>query len=295
MQPEAACKDKKETQTAALSLSAVIILTVALLLGRAALLSDSQDLLGNTSTWTALTIFLMIGALVLRFDFVEMAKEEAKKEGVHYEPGTTWWLWLTAALLLTAAVAWTEMPAGFYAAPSSTAVANQGSTVSWVDPKLMEELHSRALKLKGAPQDMENTIGRDLDASLVGQTGVPTGLPAAARRCARKEITALAHAAPATCVPATAAHRWHASVQLLDEITIFLLTAALAIGLAACISDVREMAQEQQEEAAFGSVGGFPDAEKKPSTSRSYWRLYVCIALLVAAAASFAASFFEGM
>lgn len=38
-------------------------------------------LLGDTATWTALAVCLMLGAVVMRFDFVDAMKEEAEKEG----------------------------------------------------------------------------------------------------------------------------------------------------------------------------------------------------------------------
>merc|ERR1719272_579876 len=39
-------------------------------------------LLGDTATWSALVIFLMVGAVVMRVDFIDAVKEEAMKDGL---------------------------------------------------------------------------------------------------------------------------------------------------------------------------------------------------------------------
>ena len=56
------------------SLSTVTLLAIALLLGRAALITETEELLGDVPTLTALMIFLAAGAAVMRFDFIEFSK-----------------------------------------------------------------------------------------------------------------------------------------------------------------------------------------------------------------------------
>merc|ERR1719454_1788823 len=166
-----------------------MVLAVALLLGRAALITDTEELLGETPTWTALVVFLAVGAVVMRTDFIEFAKEEARKDGVNFEPASTRWLWLLLALLLSAAVAWNGMTAPQYL-PSAAVTGPVTTQKLWQPVLMMEELYLRAAKVTGAPEDLENAVGRDLDASLVRRTDTHTNW-VVPRRSARKEIVAM--------------------------------------------------------------------------------------------------------
>jgi len=103
-----------------------------LLSGRAALLTDREELLGETPTLAALVIFLMVGAVLMHFDFIDVAKDEAKKEGLQclYQfPLIPLVLGGGVALFLALAVVW-----------------GQGSTQDvFVD--LMEGVYLQATKL----------------------------------------------------------------------------------------------------------------------------------------------------
>merc|ERR1719440_29617 len=142
--------------------------------------------------------------------------------------------------------------------PQSTAVVGPVTTQKLWYPELMKELYLRAAKVKDA---------------------------------------AIADLTSERCVPATTSLRWRLSVQVADEVSIFLLSLAIAIGLATAISDFAEMSKEAQEEKSVGAAVEHPEAEKihKPSSSSSQWRLMACIALLLAVAAGFVASMGEDM
>lgn len=279
----------KDMQTSTPSLSIVVFLATALLFGRAALLADSQELFGDISIWTALVVFFVIGAMVMRFDFVDIVREEAKQDG-HAQPSeppslSPPWLVLGCVVALLVAVA-LGMTAGQYPSPPSGAVARgqgAGTQLAAIDPLVMKELLSRSAKV---------TEVASLDATMVPGAGNVQGpVLQAAGRCRVKAAELI------KCTPAAGASRWQLSVQLTDEVTIFLLSAALAIGLATAISDIAELSQAQQE-AATGAVGEFPSPEKefrKASQARSQWRLLACVVLLIAVAASFVASLMEGM
>jgi len=246
------------------------LLAIVLLLGRAALHTDSEELLGDTPTWTALVIFLMVGTVVMRFDFIDIAKEEAKKEGSQclYQfsliPAGCCWLILggAVALFLALAVVW-----------------GQGSTRDvFVD--FIEGVHLQATRLVDAislavamyfGRKMPTlwpigTLGHaDTDelhteaptwASLViflmvGAVVMAVDLSGIVREEARKEgLQSLEDFSliPAGCgrlvlgfgvvlpLALAAARCWQVSGQLADEVTSFFLSAALAVGLATTVT-----------------------------------------------------------
>jgi hypothetical protein len=303
-QYEPVCKESKETSAPPLSVA--VFLVTALLLGRAAFLNDAQESLGDGSTWTALTAFLVTGVIVMRFDIHDIAREEARKESGKQTPfnphaaKSAWpWLILTSLAVLLLAVAATccaEATAGrrpYMAAPLRVPSDSLKSSTAVIF--MSEELHIRSTKLKGAPEDIENVFGRYFDASLVRGPDFTTRLPEAAHSRAREEAAATIATLRAKCLKATTPHRWHASVNLPDELAIFFLSAALAIGLATSRSDVSEISQEDQDRITTGSEVEMPSAEKffKPSQARSQWRLFACVALLLALVASMVASLVE--
>lgn len=86
-----------EEQTT-LPLSSLILLFAMLVpVGYAALHTDSEELLDDPRTSTALAVFLLFGFLMWRFDFVDAIEEEAEKEDSHSMPEISLlpaWCWL---------------------------------------------------------------------------------------------------------------------------------------------------------------------------------------------------------
>lgn len=295
-----ACKEAPQTPTPPFSVAA--FLATALLVGRATLFPDAQGPLSDETTWTALMTFLTIGAAVMRFDILDIAKEEAKKEegqSSSVKQSQSGWSWLAitsfSVLLLGIALACSAQASaglqGQHRSWSSTALPLRtppdsiGSSMEVL--KLSKELYMRSSKLKGDADHIENVHGRYLDASLIRGIDYSARLSKAARRCAEKEAAAILANMPMKQSQPPSPRRWNTAMQLCNEAAIFFLSAALAIGLATSRSDVLEMSQEEEQDAVTGTIS-FPSAEKclKPSRSHSQWRIFACGVLLLAAAVS---------
>lgn len=77
--------------------SLVLLLAMLVPVGYAALHTDSEELLNDSRTSTALAVFLLLGFLMMRFDFVDAIEEEAEKEDATSTPEISFipvWGWL---------------------------------------------------------------------------------------------------------------------------------------------------------------------------------------------------------
>lgn len=98
----------EEEQTTLPLSSLVLLLAMMIPVGYAALHTDSEELLDDSRTSTALAIFLLLGFLMMRFDFVDAVEEEAEKEGSHSVPAISLipaWSCLMLACGVAAAIA----------------------------------------------------------------------------------------------------------------------------------------------------------------------------------------------
>jgi len=253
-QSTAMCKDAQTSSPRVSSLAS--LLAIALFLGHAALHSDSEELLGNTPTWTALVIFLMVGAVLMRFDFIDAVKAETKKEGLQsldqfpVIPVGCCWLILGCgvALFLALSTGWC-----------------QGSTQDGLTYQLfMEELHSHATNLKDASflaiAKLLGTVLHTDSEKLLDDT--PTWIAlviflmvgtvvmyfdfidAVKEEASKEGLQSMGQFSliPSGCrlgcgvaLALAVAHHWHIAYS--DEVAILFLSAVLAIGLAATISN----------------------------------------------------------
>merc|ERR1719337_268826 len=111
---------------------------------------------------------------------------------------------------------------------------------------MREQLSSRAAKLKGTAENVENVFGRYFDASLVRGTDYYDVSSVRARRCANAETIAVLATSPTKSSHTAKVRRWSASVSWSNETSIFFLSVALALGLATSRSDRLEMTREDQ-------------------------------------------------
>jgi len=225
----------KDAQTSAPPVSSLAaLLAIALLVGHAALQTDSEELLGNTPTCWALVIFLMVGAVVMRFDFMDAVKEEATKEGLQF---------LDQLSLIPAGCCWLFLGCGV-----ALLLALAGAQDGLVDPLFMEELHMHATNLKDALFG-EELLGNTPTWTalviflMVGAVVMRFDFIEAVKEEAKKQglqsteqiyvITTGRRRLILGCGVALAfavTRRW-------DDIAIFFLSAVLVIGLATTISN----------------------------------------------------------
>jgi H+/Cl- antiporter ClcA len=262
--------------------SAAAVLALPLLLGREAVLTREQEQLSDASILTVLVMSLAIGTLVMHYDILDMAKQEAKKQADSLQQSSStssagqFWFVFTSLLVLIIgiAVAWfTKIPAGRY----SPIVQDIWTHTQMLDPYTIWPL---------ADSILSQVFGIDVTAHL----------PEAVGSCVHREVIGIidASGAKTKCYLPKSPRAWNTAVNWSNEVAIFFLSAALVIGFASSRSDVSEMSREQDSVAAGDS--DFPVAKKalKCSKARLRWRPLVCGFLLLAAAVSMGISMVDG-
>jgi len=222
----------KDAKTSVPCLSSLVpLLAIALLLGHAALNTDREELLGNRPTWMTLIIFLMVGAVVMRFDFIDAVKEEAEKGGLQsmdqfslIPAGRSWLILGCAAFFLALAVVWGQGSTKEQAmamllgrtAPRSDELL--GDTQTWTSMGIFLMLGAVVMRF-----DFIDAVNEEAEKQGLQSTHRFSLIPGGRRWLIPGFGVALAFAAHHLCI----------SGPLFDEAAIFFLSAALVIILAA--------------------------------------------------------------
>jgi len=298
------CKEDEAPEPAPPIFTASFVVAMSLVvacLGHIKVLIDTKKPFGDSPTWMALFAFLGMGSVVMRFDVHDIAIQNAKKDGTQFVPAknrsSASWTWLLVASLLALCLG--VMFMGVAEVPSPPPLPILGKRPVHVAPSSVPLSQQMVVDLflrsaRATKNDMENTYGRDLDASLNIWSD-----HSAARRCARDEAAAVVARQASACITSTTASRWRTSVPWSDDVAAFLLSVVLMLGIAASRSDFVQIFREQEEptRAEHFRADDFPSADKcfKGSQARSQWRLYACVVLLLAVVASAIAAFVEEM